>query len=635
MVIGYLACSKRTRARRNLQETRQLRCHPALNIAIQIPRHGSVPVSSVCETRTSAHCAVSVRQLLHDSADLASRCVFLQHRTANVVHVRSTGFVRQRRELQRIVWPSEQACPVRTARISVVMPCRKRSKLSRLSPKGQGSKRRRFQEAVLDDGSVGECDRPFQCNLLPPACDCPEISPAVSVNTECREELDQGTSSSSSFVPASTGSAHDVQATAIPALRDSQAPSEVHDPYDQDATMPAAETNQLETVHHAGRNRLVSAQLAEVHHVPSVPVESSSPRPRRRNMSSDVSEPVESIVMPPRDLFQAGFRYLPNCDYSSHPNVTFGKMDRVCGFCRALKFRREPAGLCCANGKVELLPLLPPPEPLRSLVAGESADSKHFLQNIRSYNSCFQMTSFGATRIIRDNYMPTFKVQGQIYHQLGSFLPVAEREATFLQMYFIGDREQEATQRRRFNSNTKESIVLALQDFFHKHNQLIRVFKIALDQMPSDNYMVIIRPDKAPVGQHAGRYNAPTAAEVAVVMVGDTFNARDIVIHRRHGVPRCIAETNRSYDALQYPILFWQGEDGYHFQLRLRDPATNEQTGKKVSCMKFYAHRLMVRDNVDNHILKCGRVFHQYAVDMYVKIETERLRFIRLNQAQL
>lgn len=51
--------------------------------------------------------------------------------------------------------------------------------------------------------------------------------------------------------------------------------------------------------------------------------------------------------------------------------------------------------------------------------------------------------------------------------------------------------------------------------------------------------------------------------------------------------------------------------------------------------MNYYSYRLMVRENEDNHILKCRRLFHQYAVDMYVKVETERLTFIRLNQAKL
>lgn len=51
--------------------------------------------------------------------------------------------------------------------------------------------------------------------------------------------------------------------------------------------------------------------------------------------------------------------------------------------------------------------------------------------------------------------------------------------------------------------------------------------------------------------------------------------------------------------------------------------------------MNFYAYRLMIRCNEDNHILKCKRLFHQFVVDMYAKIETERLIYIRLNQQKM
>jgi hypothetical protein len=51
--------------------------------------------------------------------------------------------------------------------------------------------------------------------------------------------------------------------------------------------------------------------------------------------------------------------------------------------------------------------------------------------------------------------------------------------------------------------------------------------------------------------------------------------------------------------------------------------------------MNYYSYRLMIRENVDNHILKCRQLFHQYIVDMYAKIETERLLFVRLNQTKL
>lgn len=49
--------------------------------------------------------------------------------------------------------------------------------------------------------------------------------------------------------------------------------------------------------------------------------------------------------------------------------------------------------------------------------------------------------------------------------------------------------------------------------------------------------------------------------------------------------------------------------------------------------MNYYAYRLMIRQNADNYLLRFRRLFQQYCVDMYVKIETERLNFIRLNQA--
>lgn len=51
--------------------------------------------------------------------------------------------------------------------------------------------------------------------------------------------------------------------------------------------------------------------------------------------------------------------------------------------------------------------------------------------------------------------------------------------------------------------------------------------------------------------------------------------------------------------------------------------------------MNYYAYRLMMRQNADNYLLRFRRLFQQYCVDMYVKIETERLTFIRLNQVKL
>ncbi|GFU82821.1 helitron_like_N domain-containing protein [Trichonephila clavipes] len=155
--------------------------------------------------------------------------------------------------------------------------------------------------------------------------------------------------------------------------------------------------------------------------------------------------------------------------------------------------------------------------------------------------------------------------------------------------------------------------------------------------MPPDDYKVIIKADiyKTPIGQHRRQFNAPTIDKVTIVIVVEEFNSRDIILHRRNVDVQRVSETHRSYNALQYPILFYQGEDGYHFNINMKSPTTNVDINKKVSAMNYYAYRMMIRENADNHILKCRQLFHQYIVDMYAKIESERLLYIRLNQVKL
>ena len=118
-------------------------------------------------------------------------------------------------------------------------------------------------------------------------------------------------------------------------------------------------------------------------------------------------------------------------------------------------------------------------------------------------------------------------------------------------------------------------------------------------------------------------------------MAGEQHAARHIVLEERSGTTKRISDTHRSYDALQYPLIFWQGEDGYHFQLRQRNPATGMLQTKKISAMEFYAYRMMMRCSSFNFLLRSRGLFQQFIVDMYAKIESERLRYIRLNQRTL
>ena len=57
-------------------------------------------------------------------------------------------------------------------------------------------------------------------------------------------------------------------------------------------------------------------------------------------------------------------------------------------------------------------------------------------------------------------------------------------------------------------------------------------------------------------------------------MAGDPYERRDIRIQRRDYTMQIIQDNHRSYDALQYPLKFWEGEDGYHLNIKQRNPTT-------------------------------------------------------------
>jgi hypothetical protein len=133
------------------------------------------------------------------------------------------------------------------------------------------------------------------------------------------------------------------------------------------------------------------------------------------------------------------------------------------------------------------------------------------------------MTSFGATKEIRGEgvFMPTFKVQGQIYHRVGSLLPTSDADPQFLQIYFMGDAAAEAKHRCSRVPGTRLDIVTQLQHSLNANNACVPLFKTALECVPTDDYKVVVRVDRTPMGEHLRRFNAPTLDEITIVMVGN------------------------------------------------------------------------------------------------------------------
>ena len=184
--------------------------------------------------------------------------------------------------------------------------------------------------------------------------------------------------------------------------------------------------------------------------------------------------------------------------------------------------------MCCSLGKVKLHLLQDPPQALKDLLLANSSGSRHFLNSTRLYNCAFQMTSFQAKVITDRVFMPTFKVQGQIYHNLGSLQPL-QNEPKFLQLYFMGNLQAQAERRCGVIPGIQINIILPLQEMIHQVNTYVQSFKYVLEYPPSPDYCLVLDPEKRPAGQHRGRFNAPICNEVAAVLSGQEHGKRDIV----------------------------------------------------------------------------------------------------------
>lgn len=98
-------------------------------------------------------------------------------------------------------------------------------------------------------------------------------------------------------------------------------------------------------------------------------------------------------------FYNLAFDYNPQMSFNNISLLQCGEMNIHCRYCGAVKFKKEPPGICCANGKFKLESFRNPPDYLRKLLDGNDEYSKHFMTNIRSYNNAFSFTSFGSSVI--------------------------------------------------------------------------------------------------------------------------------------------------------------------------------------------------------------------------------------------
>ena len=89
------------------------------------------------------------------------------------------------------------------------------------------------------------------------------------------------------------------------------------------------------------------------------------------------------------------------------------------------------------------------------------------------------MTTFECNEVTMPSFSPSFRIQGQVYHRIGSVVPSIGASLKFSQIYFIDNQESEMATRCQIVSSLRPDIVSNISQLLHNDNHCVKLFKVA------------------------------------------------------------------------------------------------------------------------------------------------------------
>ncbi|KAL5159530.1 hypothetical protein HKD37_15G043838 [Glycine soja] len=215
---------------------------------------------------------------------------------------------------------------------------------------------------------------------------------------------------------------------------------------------------------------------------------------------------------------------------------------------------------------IQLPHLKKPPNIINHLLFDQdSIDNKNFQKHIRSYNIAKLGRSFN-----NGKGPPSFRIQGQSCHLIGSLLPMPGNVPKFAQLY-IYDTKNEIHNRLKHlisESYLDPQIVNKLKAMLDEFNRF--------DTTIAQDIRLKLIYDRTIDGRF---YNLPTVSKFVALIVGDeeiSLN-RDIILETQSCKLKRIKELHVSYLGLQYLLLFPYGQDGYKRDVQHKDILESQQ----------------------------------------------------------
>ncbi|XP_046750599.1 uncharacterized protein LOC124413857 [Diprion similis] len=299
-----------------------------------------------------------------------------------------------------------------------------------------------------------------------------------------------------------------------------------------------------------------------------------------------------------------------------------GKMNYSCQFCHAKHFVSELPGdkkynSCCHTGKVRILEDNSYLKEIHALINGNDAYSKNFVKNLRSYNNYLAFASFSAKLdAFRSRGPFVFRICGQTYHDTYALYPDVNESRKYGQLYIV-DNEIATRVRMQHpgNSGCLPEVLSLLDDVIRRVNPYAKAFNMMYEV--EGNEKLLSNLTGCPVREvrmwlkrddtfDKNLFNIPTCNEVAVVFVaedGDPPLQRDICVYSKSKCPISMSSLSQHVDPMTYPLIF-------------------------PSALQYYSFMLSDRGGF-NPCLSMGSLSQQYIFDMWTKVESHCLYFIR------
>ncbi|KAK1379232.1 hypothetical protein POM88_025976 [Heracleum sosnowskyi] len=173
--------------------------------------------------------------------------------------------------------------------------------------------------------------------------------------------------------------------------------------------------------------------------------------------------------------------------------------------------------------------------------------------------------------------------------------------------------------KRKDRKSVDNEVVQGLITMLDETNELVGKFRQQRDLYESDE-IVDLEITLKVCRSESGRENHMTESdEVAGIMIGDnedTCGERDIIVRDTTiGLVR-VSYVHPKLMALQYPLLFPTGEDGFHPMIKFQNtPGSSNKVRDHISMKYYYSYSFQVRENDGLTPRLGGRLFQQYLLD--------------------